>query len=65
MIGNKLKELRVKNSYTQSHVAKYLNISWAMYQKIEYGESALSLDKLLLLCKLYRVSPNYILKGCY
>lgn len=65
MIGDKLKEYRLLNNLTQSRLSIYLGISRDMYCKIETNKNQLSIDKLLKLCKLYRCSPNQLLKGNY
>lgn len=64
-IGRNLKELRSKHDKTQIQVANYLESTLNMYQKLEKGDSQITLTKLIKLCKYYRVSPNYILKGAY
>ncbi|PZC52360.1 MULTISPECIES: helix-turn-helix domain-containing protein [unclassified Mesotoga] len=48
-LGARLKELRVKNSITQSQLAEYLGVDQSYISKFESGQrqlSALSLEKL-------------------
>lgn len=64
---NNLKELRVKNNYTQEFVAGFMGISQAQYNKHETGRSVLNANQILKLCELYKVSPNDLLgwRGIY
>ena len=54
-------ELRKENSYTQQFVADYLKIDRSNYSKYELGKLELSIDLLIALAKLYKVTTDYIL----
>lgn len=56
---NKLKEIRLKNNYTQEYVASELGITQKAYSKLENGQTCLSQDKIMKLVKVYNVSPDY------
>lgn len=60
-IRNVLKELRKDNGFTQKQVAKLLHKSETGYASWEQGLSEPSINDLRLLCKIYKVSGNYIL----
>lgn len=56
---NKLKEIRLKNNFTQEYVAFKLGISQKAYSKIECKDHQLNHDKIIQLSQLYKVSPDY------
>lgn len=57
----RLKELREDNDYTQAYVGSVLKKSQQGYNHIEAGRAELKIDDLVLLCKLYKVSADYII----
>ena len=57
----RLKDLREDNDLKQEAVAIILNITRQQYQLYESGKRKLPIDKLMLLCKYYNVSADYIL----
>ncbi len=57
----KLKELRHLNSYSQSDIALILGIRQEQYSKYESGVRELPLHLLRRICKIYKVSSDYIL----
>lgn len=57
----KLKELRTENNYTQTYVAKFLNIKQNTYSQYESGLREISLDSLAKLAELYNTSVDFIL----
>ena len=57
----RLKELREDNDYTQAYVGSVLKKSQQGYNHIEAGRTELKIDDLALLCKLYKVSADYII----
>lgn len=61
MFGNKLKEIRKENGFTQLQVAMYLNTTHATISRYETGTLEPSLQMLKELCKLYKCSADYIL----
>lgn len=56
-----LKELRVKNRYSQELLAKVLGISRQAYMKYESGEVEPSLEVVRKLCKIYNVTSDYLI----
>lgn len=57
----RLRDLREDNDMTQLEVAKVLGTSQTMYARYERGANELPLRHLATLCRLYRVSADYIL----
>ena len=57
----RLKELRIKNGYTQEQIAFILHTRQEQYSKYESGKRELPIKHLVALCCLYRVSADYIL----
>ena len=61
-IGERLKELRLEQGYTQQQVADYLKIDQSNYSKIEKGKRKLNkLSQVIKLCELYDCTQNYLL----
>ena len=60
-IGERIKNLREENGYSQTQVANYLGIDQSNLSKIERGERKFKLDLLKKLCSLYDCSQDYIL----
>ena len=56
-----LRELRIKNRYSQELLAKVLGISRQAYIKYESGEVEPSINVIRKLCKIYKVSYEVIL----
>ena len=57
----KLKFYRDSHDLSQRDVAKIMKITQAQYQRLETGLSMLSAHQILLLCRLYKCSPNDLL----
>jgi len=57
----KLRDLREDADMTQRQVADVLGTSQTMYARYERGANELPIRHLLALCRLYRVSADYIL----
>lgn len=55
--------LRELNHYSQSFIAKYLNISRQMYAKYENGDVDPGIKSVIALCKLYKVPYDVILEN--
>ena len=61
MISDTIKELREKNDYTQTALAKKLGLSRSAINAWEMGVSVPSTSYLMELAKLFNVSTDYIL----
>lgn len=61
MIGQRIKELREQNKYTQTKLAKRLGLSRSAVNAWEMGISIPSTQYLVELSKLFKVSTDYIL----
>lgn len=55
-----IKNLRIKNSYTQQQIATYLNICKKTYKNYELGNTRTPINILVKLAQLYNVDINYI-----
>lgn len=62
-IGGRIREGRVKNSFTIQEVCDALSVSPQAVGKWQRGESLPSIDNLVALCKLFGVSLEDILFG--
>ncbi len=56
-----LKEIRIKNKYSQKQVAEGIGISETLYQKYEYGKTKPAYDVIIKLCNYFNVSADYLL----
>jgi transcriptional regulator with XRE-family HTH domain len=57
----RIRNLREDHDYTQEYIASYLGTSQTMYARYERGANELPIRHLIMLCKLYHVSSDYIL----
>lgn len=57
----RLRALREDSDLTQEAVAKLLGTSQTMYARYERGANELPLRHLVVLCRFYNVSADYIL----
>lgn len=58
----RLRELREDKDFTQSQIAKLLNMSQTGYSKYETGENDIPTRVLIDLAKFYHTSVDYILE---
>lgn len=61
MYQYRLKELRLRNRYTQQQVADVIGVTIHTYRRYETGESDLNSNCILPLMDLYCVSADYLL----
>lgn len=61
MIGERLSEVRKDHGDTQSSLAKKLNVSVATVRSWEQEKSSPVHEILVTICKMYRVSSDYLL----
>lgn len=57
----RLKNLREDHDYTQAYIGKLLRKSQQGYNHIEAGRAELKIEDLVILCRLYHVSADYII----
>ncbi|MDR1629804.1 MAG: helix-turn-helix domain-containing protein [Oscillospiraceae bacterium] len=57
----RIKDLREDNDLAQKQVAAILRVSQQTYSSYELNKRLLSIDDLIVLCKFYHVSADYIL----
>lgn len=57
----RIRDLREDNDKTQQELADILGTSQTMYARYERGANELPLRHLIVLCKYYNVSADYIL----
>lgn len=60
-LGNKLKVLRVNNSFSRKQIAELTGVSVSMIGLYESGERLPSLHMIVKLAAQYRVSVDYLL----
>lgn len=57
----RIKELRQDNDLTQKEVAGILKIAQTTYSQYELYKRPMPIECLMILCKFYNVSADYIL----
>ncbi len=57
----RIKELRQDNDLTQKEVAKILKVAQTTYSQYELYKMPMPIECLMILCKFYDVSADYIL----
>lgn len=57
----RIRELREDHDLLQKEVAAKLGIRENVYQRYEYGERLIPIDKLVKLAELYNTTTDYIL----
>ena len=63
-MGERIKELRVSNGYTQEELGKILGVKKAAIQKYENGDvENIKRSKIKLLADALGVTPSYIMGG--
>ena len=60
-LQERIRALREDHDLTQTQVAEILGTSQTMYARYERGANEMPIRHLVALCKLYRVSADYIL----
>ena len=63
LIGERIKNARLKKSFTQEDLAEKLGISTAFLSRIERGNSQINLKRLVELCTILDINPGYIING--
>lgn len=63
IIGNRIQQRRKELGLKQYELAEQINISNNHMSSIETGREKPSLETLLHICELLRVSPDYLLLG--
>ena len=56
----RIRNLREDNDYTQSQIAKILNVVQRTYADYELGKTRIPVDSLIKLARFYNVDMNYI-----
>ena len=57
----RIKSIREDKDLTQTQVGKIINKSQQGYNHIEMGRAELKIDDLILLCKYYNLSADYVI----
>lgn len=61
--GKQIRQLRIKNGYTQEELAKELNIDRSLISYIETGKRGCTVDMLVQLSSLFGVSLDSLILG--
>lgn len=63
IIGERLKNARIKKGFTQEQLAEEIDVSVAFLSRVERGDTKINLSRLSQVCELLDVSNGYILDG--
>lgn len=63
LIGERIKEARLKKNLTQEKLAEKLGISTAFLSRLERGSSQINLKRLIEICSILDVNVGYIING--
>lgn len=61
--GERIRQLRIHSGYTQEMMALELNIDRSLLSYVESGKKACSVDLLIQLSSIFRVSIDYLVLG--
>lgn len=61
LLGNKIKELRIKHEVLQRQLAAYLEIDTPMFSKIERGDRRAKRSQVILLAKYFHIDEKEML----
>ncbi len=61
--GKRIRQLRIHSGYTQEAIAQKLNIDRSFLSYVEAGKKGCSVDLLVQLSTIYKVSIDYIVLG--
>ncbi len=62
-VGERVRNYRISNSYTQADFAEKIHISINFLSEIENGKKGMSQETLYKLCEHFGLSADYILFG--
>ena len=57
----RIKNVREDRDFTQEEIGKVLQKSQQGYNHIETGRAELKIDDLILLCRFYKLSADYLI----
>ncbi|MBQ7160152.1 MAG: helix-turn-helix transcriptional regulator [Clostridia bacterium] len=57
----RIREVREDRDYTQAQIGAILNKTQKGYNHIENGRAELKIDDLILLCRFYNLSADYLI----
>lgn len=63
LIGERIKESRLKKKLTQENLAEKLGISTAFLSRLERGSSQINLKRLVEVCTILDTNPGHLLTG--
>ena len=59
-IGERLKESRKAAGYIQAQIAEKMNMTQQQYSRFENGVFELNYEQIILLCKIYDISADFL-----
>ena len=57
----RLRDLREDGDYTQEQIGRLINKSQQGYNHIEMGRAELTIEDLIVLCRFFHVSADYMI----
>ncbi len=62
-IGKRIQTIRRQQGFTQEQIAEMMNVSVQMVSNLERGNKSIRIENLINLCKILKISTDYILIG--
>ena len=62
-IGKRIQTIRKQQGLTQEQIAEMMNVSVQMVSNLERGNKSIRIENLINLCKILKISTDYILLG--
>ncbi|MDT0678082.1 helix-turn-helix domain-containing protein [Autumnicola musiva] len=62
-IARRIRNLRKERNFSRQYVANHLQINLIDYSKLEKSDIVITIEQLLLLCQLYGVTTDFLLRG--
>ena len=63
IIGNRIREYRLENRFTQAEFAEIMDISTNFLSEVENGRKGMSQDTIYRLCKHFKLSADFVIFG--
>jgi len=64
-LGDYIRAMRLEKGYSQYHMADALDISQNSYCLLENGQTKASLDRIVQLATVFKLSPREFLEGYF
>ena len=60
-LTDNLRNIRIKNGYSQMDIAEVLDMTQQQYSRYETGQNEIPVRHIITLCKFYNISSDWLL----